>query len=138
MADNDEQAAKRRRLRKGTRSCWECKRRKVRCTFASESDAICITCCRRGSRCVGQELPEELGPKPKADGAERLMRVEALLDRLVNSPQQSVEKVWHQDQRATSGIRCEPSGYEANGIFTPPDTLPVGANFSNLIWSLIS
>lgn len=86
MTDKDEQAAKLRRLRKGPRSCWECKRRKVRCTFASDADAICITCRRRGSKCVGQKLPEELGVAEKEDGAEHLMRVEAMLDRLVNSP----------------------------------------------------
>lgn len=76
-----EPEAKRRRLRKGTHSCWECKRRKVRCTFASATDAACITCRRRGAKCVGQELPEE--PSQVDDSASRIVRVEALLSRLV-------------------------------------------------------
>ncbi|KAH6850600.1 hypothetical protein B0I37DRAFT_444599 [Chaetomium sp. MPI-CAGE-AT-0009] len=31
----------RKKVRKGTRSCWECKRRKVRCVFAAPMDTIC-------------------------------------------------------------------------------------------------
>ncbi|KAF2122084.1 hypothetical protein BDV96DRAFT_562891 [Lophiotrema nucula] len=55
-----ESKAKRRRLRKGTHSCWECKRRKMRCTFDPLVDAtVCNGCRRRGSQCVSQEVPEE-------------------------------------------------------------------------------
>ncbi|KIW42123.1 uncharacterized protein PV06_05708 [Exophiala oligosperma] len=76
--------AKRKRLRKGTHSCWECKRRKVRCTFASPADSTCITCQRRGTRCVGQDVPEE--ECPVEDGATGSMeRVEALLNKLVKT-----------------------------------------------------
>ena len=35
-------------------SCQECRRRKVRCIFASARDTVCITCTRRGSRCLSQ------------------------------------------------------------------------------------
>ncbi|KFX94359.1 hypothetical protein O988_06344 [Pseudogymnoascus sp. VKM F-3808] len=72
--------AKRRRLRKGTHSCWACKRRKVRCTFASSADETCIICRRRGTRCISQELPEDLSRIE--DNAGRIVRVEALLDQL--------------------------------------------------------
>lgn len=51
---------KRRKVRKGTRSCWECKRRKIRCIFASSEDVTCIGCQRRRAPCVSQELPEDL------------------------------------------------------------------------------
>ncbi|PVH95581.1 hypothetical protein DM02DRAFT_600670 [Periconia macrospinosa] len=51
---SDENRAKRRKLRKGTHSCWECRRRKVKCTFASAEDAVCITCRRRGAQCASQ------------------------------------------------------------------------------------
>lgn len=53
-AASDERTAKRGKVRKGTHSCWECRRRKVKCTFASAKDTICITCHRRGAKCVGQ------------------------------------------------------------------------------------
>jgi hypothetical protein len=52
--------AKRRRLRKGTHSCWECKRRKMKCIFDPTDSTTCTGCQRRGSQCVGQDLPEEL------------------------------------------------------------------------------
>ncbi|KAL3470433.1 hypothetical protein BJX99DRAFT_264240 [Aspergillus californicus] len=47
---------KRRKLRKGTTSCWECKRRKVRCSFVDKPEAVCASCQRRGSQCVTQDI----------------------------------------------------------------------------------
>ncbi|MCJ1366087.1 hypothetical protein MMC16_005212 [Acarospora aff. strigata] len=64
--------AKRRRLRKGTHSCWECKRRKIRCIFDPLTETTtCNGCRRRGSQCVSQEFPEEVS----LDG---VVRVETL------------------------------------------------------------
>jgi hypothetical protein len=77
--------AKRRKIRKGTRSCWECKRRKIRCNFASASDAVCIGCQRRGTHCLSQEYPEE-DSRPAERGqqiGDRIVRVEALVEQLV-------------------------------------------------------
>ncbi|RAH46629.1 putative Zn(II)2Cys6 transcription factor [Aspergillus brunneoviolaceus CBS 621.78] len=50
----DESAAKRRKVRKGTHCCRECRRRKVKCTFAAPDDDSCISCGRRGTNCVSQ------------------------------------------------------------------------------------
>src|SRR4051812_15039585 len=79
--------AKRRRIRKGTRSCWECKRRKNRCTWSRE-EGKCDGCHHRGTRCVGQEFPEENVPVPQerrggneADDS-RLARIEILVEEL--------------------------------------------------------
>jgi len=48
----------RRKLRKGTFSCWECKRRKIRCIFNADSDSLtCNGCWRRGIQCVSQAFP---------------------------------------------------------------------------------
>ncbi|KAB5545756.1 hypothetical protein GE09DRAFT_967838 [Coniochaeta sp. 2T2.1] len=76
---------KRRKIRKGTRSCWECKRRKIRCNFGSASDAVCIGCQRRGTHCLSQEYPEEAS-RPAERGqqiGDRIVRVEALVEQLV-------------------------------------------------------
>ncbi|PYH87911.1 hypothetical protein BO71DRAFT_404272 [Aspergillus ellipticus CBS 707.79] len=72
---------KRRRLRKGTHSCWECKRRKTRCTFANPTDASssCIGCRQRGTSCVSQEV-EETGPPV----TNPIFRVEALIQQLIH------------------------------------------------------
>ncbi|GAB7323543.1 hypothetical protein MBLNU13_g07048t2 [Cladosporium sp. NU13] len=47
-------SAKQSKVRKGTHSCRECKRRKVRCIFASPSDVLCNMCKKRGSSCISQ------------------------------------------------------------------------------------
>jgi hypothetical protein len=83
-----------RRVRKGTQSCWECKRRKVRCTFAPPQhvnvNVTCDGCKRRGTLCVSQELPNV--PRGIATTTSstrqlgvRLGRVEALVEQLVKN-----------------------------------------------------
>ncbi|KAI9158033.1 Dehydrocurvularin biosynthesis regulator [Paramyrothecium foliicola] len=49
---------KRRKLRKGTQSCWECKRRKIRCTFTISAGSVCDGCRSRQTNCVSQEFPD--------------------------------------------------------------------------------
>lgn len=78
-------AAKRRKVRKGTRSCWECKRRKVRCNFTTEDDTVCISCRQRGAKCVSQEFPEVSAPADRGRQMDRIVRVEALLEKLAKS-----------------------------------------------------
>ncbi|KAF2259087.1 hypothetical protein CC78DRAFT_476397 [Lojkania enalia] len=81
--------AKRRKVRKGTRSCWECKRRKVRCSFATPSDEVCVPCCRRGATCISQEFPEDLVQTESTRGqTDRIVRVETLLKKLVGAVNQ--------------------------------------------------
>ena len=78
---------KRRKIRKGTRSCWECKRRKVKCIFSCEKEVVCLNCQRRGSKCISQDLPEEQSSEASPfNGSQhlddRLGRVEQLLNNL--------------------------------------------------------
>jgi hypothetical protein len=81
------EAKRRRKIRKGTRSCWECKRRKIRCNFDSEAAAVCNGCQNRGTKCVSQEFPEEASaPADRSrQMGERIVRVEALVEQLVHS-----------------------------------------------------
>lgn len=64
MDDPLHRMSKTRKVRKGTRSCWECKRRKVRCSLSSSSDnaTTCVACRRRRTPCVGQEFFEDYTP----------------------------------------------------------------------------
>ena len=80
-------SAKRRKVRKGTRSCWECKRRKIKCIFASANDNTCVFCFRRRTSCVSQELPEELSPARKSNRflGDRISRVEDLMKEVLAS-----------------------------------------------------
>jgi hypothetical protein len=84
---SSEPDTKRRKIRKGTTSCWDCKKRKVKCTFDATSDTICIACRRRGAPCIGQDQPEEIALSYTESGRDavldRLQRVESLLEQLL-------------------------------------------------------
>ncbi|KAJ9614315.1 hypothetical protein H2200_002451 [Cladophialophora chaetospira] len=71
---------KRRKVRKGTQSCWECKRRKVRCTFAVPTDSTCDGCRSRRVKCVSQEFCSE--QESGSSKTNRLERVEAAVEQL--------------------------------------------------------
>ena len=49
------QGPARKKMRKGTKSCLECRRRKIKCTFEDGRPAICNECYARGSTCIDQE-----------------------------------------------------------------------------------
>jgi hypothetical protein len=52
--------AKRRKVRKGTHSCWECKRRKMKCIFDPRiTSTSCNGCRQRGSPCISQEFVQD-------------------------------------------------------------------------------
>ncbi|KAH8657673.1 hypothetical protein BX600DRAFT_551977 [Xylariales sp. PMI_506] len=101
----------RRKIRKGTRSCWECKRRKVRCTYASPAHSVCIGCSRRCTKCISQEFPDQ---KPTPASRSRLVgarigEVEAMVKELANlhSRRDSTappELMPSQDSRKNDGI----------------------------------
>ncbi|KAI1074521.1 hypothetical protein F5B20DRAFT_432602 [Whalleya microplaca] len=72
---------KRRKVRKGTQSCWECKRRKIRCTFAAPTERICDGCRSRRTKCISQEFCHEEALASKR--IDRLGRMESLVEKLV-------------------------------------------------------
>lgn len=80
-------SGKRRRVRRGTRSCWECKRRKIKCIFASAEDVTCLNCQRRRVPCISQEVPEDLSLARKSNWhlGERIARIEDLIKDIINS-----------------------------------------------------
>ncbi|KAM0426412.1 hypothetical protein ACHAPT_008459 [Fusarium lateritium] len=82
-------APKRRKLRKGTQSCWECKRRKARCTFSPATKDVCDGCKHRGTECISQELADEPPPPGSKKGlVDRLGQVEALVGQLLKAARQ--------------------------------------------------
>lgn len=105
--------AKRRKLRKGTTSCWDCKKRKVKCTFDATSDTVCISCRRRGAPCIGQDQPEdEVQIHSQRDALlDRMQRVESLLERLIEVNQSGERSVTSSDSR--------PPIYKDFEYFTP-------------------
>ncbi|KAI8724141.1 Zn(2)-C6 fungal-type domain-containing protein [Fusarium sp. LHS14.1] len=86
LDDSAAPAPKRRKLRKGTQSCWECKRRKARCTFSAATKDVCEGCKRRGTECVSQASADEPPPPGSKKGlVDRLGQVEALVGQLLKA-----------------------------------------------------
>ncbi|OOQ82470.1 hypothetical protein PEBR_38902 [Penicillium brasilianum] len=55
----------RKKMRKGTKSCVECRRRKIRCTYHPDRPETCNECRLRGSTCIDQEhSSDDLGSAP--------------------------------------------------------------------------
>ena len=86
LAINAHPSVEKRKIRKGTLSCWECKRRKVRCSFTVATDPICDGCKGRKTTCISQEFPEhsanEHHDRPLCED-DRIGRLEVVVDRLV-------------------------------------------------------
>merc|ERR1711975_85075 len=83
-----EPASKKRKVRKGTHSCWECRRRKIKCTFARDIDLVCVNCEAKGASCVSQETPldDDNLPTPSSHPASSTSsrpQDEALAQRLI-------------------------------------------------------
>ncbi|KAI0474515.1 hypothetical protein F4859DRAFT_96887 [Xylaria cf. heliscus] len=108
-ADGVTPEPKRRKVRKGTRSCWECRRRKIRCLYPSEDASICVNCESRGSSCVSQEFADEQASTPDRRVTQRLGRVEEMLERLV-------EKIMPDTYNASRGRPTSASPASADAI----------------------
>ncbi|KAL2825680.1 hypothetical protein BJY01DRAFT_230095 [Aspergillus pseudoustus] len=93
LSANSDPDIRRRKVRKGTQSCWECKRRKVRCIFASAEHAICNNCRRRGTACISQEIPEDRAVSSHTEINQlnaRIRRLEALLEQSTHDPRAEI------------------------------------------------
>ncbi|KAI1505758.1 hypothetical protein F5X99DRAFT_428869 [Biscogniauxia marginata] len=81
----------RKRLRRGTRSCYQCRKRKVKCQLTDENVETCAECVKSGTQCTLQPPEAELGSRSSpahvdTQGQEsRLERVESLLKKLVEA-----------------------------------------------------
>jgi hypothetical protein len=115
---SSEPDTKRRKLRKGTTSCWDCKKRKVKCTYDTydaTSENICVPCRRRGAPCISQEKPEEefqaQAESNRDPLLDRIQRVESLLEQLL--------EVGHAVQRDIKPNTLGVPVHEQSGYFTP-------------------
>ena len=121
---------KRRKVRKGTRNCWECKRRKVRCIFSTPTDPICNSCKRRGTACIGQEHPDSPVPPASSNQIEaRLGRVESFIQQLVNNTgtAHALESLAQDPSEPRSTL----NGPEGRGEHQPESGLVIGRTSNN-------
>lgn len=120
-----DRASKRRKLRKGTTSCWDCKKRKVKCTFDATSETECIACRRRGLVCMSQDQPEEVLQAHDAEVnrdtlVDRMHRVESLLEQLLGATQ---ELQAHNRNLPPPAADFSLGRRNTDGYFTPASTL---------------
>ncbi|KAL4987323.1 hypothetical protein BDW68DRAFT_161249 [Aspergillus falconensis] len=112
---------KRKKVRRGTRSCWECKRRKMKCVFERPDDAVCVGCHRRWTQCVSQEFPEQVSAPIDSNRQlrDRLRLVESRL-----------AQVLHQDAIPTPACGIDqhahpsPAYTEDAAVHQPPPPCP--------------
>ncbi|KAF3041413.1 hypothetical protein E8E11_002384 [Didymella keratinophila] len=102
----EESLPMRKKMRKGTHSCFECRRRKIRCIFQSDNPDVCSECFARGSRCIDQESanPEVIVDHRK-NLRERVSRLEALVDSLLEDKTVKSESPSHQSQTNSASPR---------------------------------
>ncbi|KIW86640.1 uncharacterized protein Z519_12765 [Cladophialophora bantiana CBS 173.52] len=70
------------RLREGSRTCSECRRRKVRCAYGPDSAGECARCLARGIRCI---VPKPRGTDDASEERKTLRERVADLELLVES-----------------------------------------------------
>ncbi|PYI08772.1 hypothetical protein BO78DRAFT_364138 [Aspergillus sclerotiicarbonarius CBS 121057] len=83
--------SKRRKIRKGTFSCWECKQRKRRCELEA-AGGVCAYCQSRGIACVGQDHPDPRGSGNDEHVQTRILHVEKLVDQLVQQRESQLSR----------------------------------------------
>lgn len=112
-----------RKVRKGTRSCWECKRRKIKCIFPTSGESSCIFCQRRRIACIGQEIPESLARAKENNRGlgDRISRIEdALKDLLQRKETQIPGHGVQRPQEETRIPLSEPSDPAVLSVRAPP------------------
>jgi len=119
----------RKKMRKGTHSCFECRRRKIRCIFQPDNPDVCSECFARGSRCIDQEHanPEVIVDHRK-NLRERVSRLEALVDTLLE------DKTVKSESRSQSQSVADTSSPKPHNVYTketfPPT--PLSTQSSNI------
>jgi hypothetical protein len=120
---SSQSAASQRKIRKGTRSCWECKRRKIRCIFLAAGEATCVFCQRRRVPCIGQEIPESLALSQNGNHGlgDRMAKVENAMKDLLAGKDIGAASLVEKDSRRTEQVsNSENSGAYSSDLTTSP------------------
>lgn len=130
---------RKKRVRKGTKSCWECKRRKVKCQLSSENVSICSGCLSRGTTCISQEYPEEHDSSGGPQIGERLGRIELVLEKLMTKMEQYEEEdnatKIHTPESMGTGDLLTPFANNTSNRYESATTVPILSLFDNPVVS---
>ncbi|KAL7931283.1 hypothetical protein V8C35DRAFT_309989 [Trichoderma chlorosporum] len=108
-----------RKVRKGTRSCWECKRRKIRCTFSPGNATTCIWCISHNAACVSQRFQDEADDASRTQTMEsRMMRVESLLEQILEKLDSRSQQSFTQESPGRPAIVDDGTGIDVVNTIT--------------------
>ncbi|KAM3423161.1 hypothetical protein BST61_g612 [Cercospora zeina] len=96
------------RIRKGTKSCVECRQRKIRCLWRDEGDSVCTPCRQRGRHCVPQLYTRRTTNPNKTSSKDRIARLEEQLASITatvqNKSQTSPTRVVDAARRTSASV----------------------------------
>ncbi|KAH8803446.1 hypothetical protein F5884DRAFT_507818 [Xylogone sp. PMI_703] len=136
-------------MRKGTRSCAECRRRKIRCIFGADHHTVCKNCQARGLLCMEQRRSPM--PMIKVESYLALQERVTRLEKLIESSGLSGQSDYHLNGLGASKSRrdyplehqtpaSKESGLDAQPLSASPksnslDSIsPTNSLFDNAIW----
>ena len=141
----------RKKMRKGTKSCIECKlvissqivvdidflipgrRRKIRCTYTDEHPSVCKECRLRGSKCIDQESHEDdHGISASVQGDQRYSLRERVAH-LENVVQDLAKRLDQQSMTASSPGKQPIMPFSIKSPYNRPNYLPIGPSASQAL-----
>ncbi|KAH8688968.1 putative C6 finger domain protein [Talaromyces proteolyticus] len=115
------------KARGGTKSCTECRRRKVRCIRQPEDAQTCRRCEERGSECVPQTYSSQLPHSQRLSSRYRISKLEskvASLSNIIRDIEIKLGNLPPQLSEATSALAVSsPEIYESDDNFSMSDVL---------------
>ncbi|KAJ5130719.1 uncharacterized protein N7515_006758 [Penicillium bovifimosum] len=127
-----DQEPARKRMRKGTKSCTECRRRKIRCTVNPDRPGYCNECRSRGTKCVDQEhiviTPPLSGNRQSPQLVERPYSLRERVTHLENIVEGLMKRLDRSDSSTSSHERRETDQSDTiksypRSLATEPDEL---------------
>ncbi|KAH8805157.1 putative Zn(II)2Cys6 transcription factor [Xylogone sp. PMI_703] len=94
--------------RKGTKSCTECRRRKLRCIRTSESAQKCRRCEERGSECVAQTYSSQPRRRPGQSSRHRISQLESKVSTLFQAVHGLESKLGYESTQAPDLVPASP------------------------------
>lgn len=132
----------RKKMRKGTHSCFECRRRKIRCVFSPDNSTTCTECFARGSRCVDQEhVDADVIVDHRKNLRERVAKLESLVESLLEDrPSSRTAKLFRKLESQGSPQSSTPQSPEDPQSATDKvhDGPPMMSLFSNDVLSRVA
>lgn len=101
----------------------------MKCIFSSPADTICVSCKRRGAKCVDQQFPEHIStPLDRSlQLGDRVVRVEALVEQLLekisNNSDSCCGCATTQEGGKSNNVSSSPVSVELHSRLYEPDSL---------------